>query len=246
MLSQTEQSVKKCYQKHSLPRLEKPRFVRLKFSKVGKLQFISHLDLHRTFNRAIIRAGIPAWYTQGFNPHTKLVFATPLSIGAQSTCEYLDVRVDREMSPEEIMNRLNAELPGEMQITDAFFPSTPFSDIVWSEYTLTVHALDELSNVVTSLTDLFGQDSIVLPKKTKSGEKDINIQPMIKALSVTVEDDNLIINTVLSANSREYLNPEMLIKAILKYLPDVFGDKSPLYNIVRNKVLLADGVTEFR
>ena len=246
MLSQNAQGVKKCYEKHALPMLEAPRFVRLKFSKVGKLQFISHLDLHRTFNRAIIRAGIPAWYTKGFNPHTKLVFATPLSIGAQSTCEYLDVRVEREMSPTEIMNRLNAELPGEMQITDAFFPTTPFSDIVWSEYTLTVHSLEDLTAAQASVSALFAENGIVLPKKTKSGEKDVDIRPMIRSLSVTAQGDGIIVNAVLSANSREYLNPEMLIKAILKYRPDVFGDKAPLYSIGRNKVLLADGVTEFR
>lgn len=53
--------------------------VRLKFRKVGDLQYISHLDLQRTFNRVIKRSGIPVWYTQGFNPHMKLVFSSPLS-----------------------------------------------------------------------------------------------------------------------------------------------------------------------
>jgi len=90
----------------SLPELERPRTVRLKFVKLGSLQYISHLDLQRTFNRVIVRACLPVWYTKGFNPHAKLVFSTPLSIGAQSVYEFLDIRIDRDMPCETIMERL--------------------------------------------------------------------------------------------------------------------------------------------
>ena len=107
-------NIKNCYLKETMPMLEKPVFIHFKLVKKGSLQFISHLDLHRTVNRALIRAGIPAWYTKGFNPHTKLVFATPLSIGSQSICEYLDIRVEREIAPAVAMERLNAELSDEL------------------------------------------------------------------------------------------------------------------------------------
>ena len=96
MLSESKLTEKKRIRE--LEALERPFTVRLKFRKVGSLQYISHLDLQRTFMRVIVRACIPAWYTKGFNPHAKLVFSTPLSVGAQSVCEYLDIRIDREMS----------------------------------------------------------------------------------------------------------------------------------------------------
>ena len=86
----------------SLPELVPPKAVRLKFCKIGKLQYISHLDLQRTFNRILVRACIPVWYTQGFNPHIKLVFSTPLSVGSESLCEYLDIKLAREIPFEEI------------------------------------------------------------------------------------------------------------------------------------------------
>ena len=123
MLSESQKLIEKKRIK-SLPELERPRTVRLKFIKVGSLQYISHLDLQRTFNRVIVRACLPIWYTKGFNPHAKLVFSTPLSIGAQSTCEFLDIRIDREMSCETIMERLNAELTEELKIVDAYIPET--------------------------------------------------------------------------------------------------------------------------
>ena len=91
----------------ALPELVPPKTVRLKFCKIGTLQYISHLDLQTTFNRIINRACLPVWYTKGFNPHIKLVFSTPLSVGTESICEYLDIRLDRDMSCEEIKERLH-------------------------------------------------------------------------------------------------------------------------------------------
>ena len=64
----SEQQVK------ALPSLDPPKTVRLTFRKAGRLQYISHLDLQRSMARIIARAGLPVWYTKGFNPHPKLVF----------------------------------------------------------------------------------------------------------------------------------------------------------------------------
>ena len=59
---------------------------RIGFYKVGDMQFISHLDLQRFMKRAFVRSGLPIWFSEGFNPHPKMVFSTPLSIGIQSEC----------------------------------------------------------------------------------------------------------------------------------------------------------------
>ena len=116
------------------PLLPAPITVRFRFSKTGSLQYISHLDLQRTFGRVVLRAGIPVWYTKGFNPHPKLVFALPLPVGTESVTEYLDLRVDREMDPSEMMTRFNSCLTDEMKILDAYLPEHPFSEIAFAEY----------------------------------------------------------------------------------------------------------------
>ena len=245
MLSNAEKGVKACYAKYSLPMLETPRFVRFKFIKTGSLQFISHLDLHRTINRAIIRAGIPAWYTQGFNPHTRLVFAAPLSVGLQSIAEYFDLRVNRVMSPEEMMERLNLQLPSGMRIVEAFYPTTSFALINWSEYELELYFDKETDLIKWQISTLFERSDIPVLKRTKSGEKDVNIRPMIRKMSYKQQGNCIKIRAVLSACSMDYLNPEMLIKAIVRHQPSVFGDELPRYRITRTKLLLADGITEF-
>ena len=70
-----------------------PMQIRAKFYKIGMLQYISHLDLMRTMTRTLTRAGIPAWYSQGFNPRLKITFSLPLSIGTQSECEFFDIKL---------------------------------------------------------------------------------------------------------------------------------------------------------
>ena len=117
-----------------------PITLRVKFFKKGRLQYISHLDLHRLLNRALVRAGMPIWYTKGFNPHIKLVFSTPLSVGTESVCEYLDIRIDREMSCEEIKDRLNRALTDELCILDAYIvpEKSVFADIIWARYDIRI------------------------------------------------------------------------------------------------------------
>ena len=90
--------------------------VRLEFSKTGRAKFISHLDLNRTLRTAFVRAKVAIWFTNGFNPHPKLVFSLPLSLGAESMCEFLDIRVLPPVDYEKIKESLNKNLPDDIQI----------------------------------------------------------------------------------------------------------------------------------
>ena len=64
--------------------------VRIWFSKKGEASYISLLDLQRVMGRAIKRSGVPAWYTQGFNPHIYMTFACPLPLGQESLVVSVD------------------------------------------------------------------------------------------------------------------------------------------------------------
>jgi len=81
---------------------------RLKFSKTGMGKFISHLDLLRTFTRAIHRADLPVKYSQGFNPHQLITFSLPLPIGVTSETEFVDIDFEDTASDAQIMEKLNA------------------------------------------------------------------------------------------------------------------------------------------
>ena len=53
---------------------------RIRFTKTGEAKYISHLDLYRFMLRALKRAKLPVWHTEGFNPHVYVTFALPLSL----------------------------------------------------------------------------------------------------------------------------------------------------------------------
>ena len=99
-----------------------PTVIRIRFTKVGSLQFISHLDLCRTMKSALIRAKAPLWYSEGFNPHPRMTFALPLSIGTQSVNELLDVKLDYEVDAEQFRQALDAETTDEMKILECYYP----------------------------------------------------------------------------------------------------------------------------
>ena len=198
--------------------------VRVRFTKVGSLQFISHLDLNRTMKTVMIRAGIPIKYSEGFNPHPKMVFALPLSIGAESITEYLDFKLDRPMPEEELVDRLNHALPPEMRVLEAYAPTTKFTAVRYAEYR--IEDEDDFS-----LEPLM-QDTIVMMKRSKSGEKECDIKPLI----FSFEKKGKALMCVLSASPDAYLNPEYVAK--LLGIPDA--------TILRTRVLLADGKTIFR
>ena len=81
--------------------------VRIKFSKEGPVKFIGHLDIMRYFQKAIRRADIDIAYSMGFNPHQIMSFASPLSVGHESSGEYFDIELNSLTDTEDIKNRLN-------------------------------------------------------------------------------------------------------------------------------------------
>ena len=217
--------------KHSMEKLETPVTVRIKFTKTGNLQFISHLDLQRTFHRILVRSDIPMWYTQGFNPHAKLVFGLPLSIGTQSVCEMADLRIDRKISLEDIKDQLNEQLTDEMQVLEAYYPTAKFNDIAYADYTITIKSESITKDTDVAATALFAAP-IIMTKKSKSGEKEVDITSFIKEIEFSSIDGELTVRAILAAGATENLNPEYVVTA-LKTLD--FGE-CPVYSIMRTRV----------
>lgn len=93
--------------------------MRVRYSKLGRVRFVSHRDGARLWERALRRVGLPVAYTQGFTPRPKLSFGLALPTGAESVAEYLDV--DLASGPSVagdpvIVEELNAALPDGMTV----------------------------------------------------------------------------------------------------------------------------------
>ncbi len=231
--------------KFTLPMLPQPITLRVRFRKVGNLQYISHLDLQRTFSRVLVRAGLPLWYTKGFNPHIKMVFGMPLPVGSESECEMLDIRIERDMSCDEVKARLNAELTDELAVLDVYPATRKFTEIAFAEYDYTIlteGAGEALAARVAAALD----GPLTVTKKSKSGEKQVDIREYLHTAEVAFSAGVIHIHAVLSAAEGKYLSPEALITALRAATGILSGDPTrEQYRILRRRALLADGVTEF-
>ena len=211
--------------------------VRIKFSKVGDLMYISHLDLARTMQRIILRSGIDIWYSEGFNPQPKMVFAVPLPTGVESNCELLDIKLNSYMSNEEIKNRLNDNFPEQMRVLEVYNPEVKFKEISYIDYTIKINSPKLNAQTKAKIEELFGGECI-LTKKTKSGEKEVNITDYIKLFDVECKEGSAQIHTILASGNEMNLSPELIIEALRKYLDILTSDKiDEYYSIMRNQML---------
>ena len=223
--------------------------LRLKFKKVGSLQYISHLDLVRTMSKIITRAKLPLWYTEGFNPKPKMIFAAPLSIGTESVCEFLDIRLIDDISPEEAKARLNANMTDEMQVIDAYYTDVKLTDLKWLAYSIDIKTDGASAELAESCARALLSDSVLVTKKAKPREEapTIDIRPLIKEISAECRGDVIHLDAILSADASCFLNPEYVIKALRSGVgilsdPDLTAE---YYTILRDRAFDAE-MNEFR
>lgn len=192
--------------------------LRVKFKKVGSLQYISHLDLVRTMQKIVTRAGLPLWYTEGFNPIPKMTFAAPLSIGTESLTEYVDIKLIDDMPPDEIIRRLNANMTDEMQVLDAYYTDRKLTELKWLSYRISIVTDGASEELVERCREVLEREEILVEKKApKPGEtpKTADIKPLIHSAIVSLADNGeIVIEAILCADASSFLNPEYIIKAL--------------------------------
>lgn len=220
--------------------------VRIKFRKVGHLQYISHLDLVRTMQKVLKRAKLPLWYTEGFNPKPKMTFSPPLSTGVESETEFLDVRLTELLPLDEIKARLNANLTDELRVLDVYLPESSLSDIGWFTYVIEIHDSQSPEIIIPKIEDFLSKEEININKKSKKGEVIQNIKPLIKNVCISCGGDTVRLTADLSASSEQFLNPENLIKAMREEI-GILSSDNPLsehYTTVRERAFYKD-MTDF-
>lgn len=195
----------------------------LVFAKLGDMKYISHLDLLRLFKRAFKSADIRLVHSEGFNPHPRLAFGQPLSLGYESLEEWLEFETKVPYDLKELGESLNKHLPQGInigQVTQAPAKGKPLAATCYqADYIITIHLVNPVLDVAR-LEDLFMKRSeIVVNKESKKSKevKSIDIRHMIYSLKLNLVDNNLIMTTTLAAGSESNLSPELLIQGFLGF-----------------------------
>lgn len=187
--------------------------VRIKFSKEGPVKFIGHLDIMRYFQKAIRRADIDIAYSMGFNPHQIMSFASPLSVGHESSGEYFDIELNSMKDTEDIKNRLNEVMTDGIKIIKVAAlddgEGNAMASVAAADYL--VRFCDKLTlpdDFKEKLTDYYEQEHIYVTKKTKKSEKEIDLKEGIYKLQV--RDDGVFMQ--LDAGSGSNLKPGFVME----------------------------------
>jgi radical SAM-linked protein len=191
------------------------KIIRVFYSKSGRAAYISHLDLNRTMQRAIKRADIPIWYTEGYNPHIYLTFALPLPVGYCGLCESMDLRLLQEDYPlEELVLRLDAAMPEGLRVIKAGAPRMEPREIFWADYRIRMALVGKDSKEALDLFANFSaQDSIWAVKKSKKGEKAIDLKSLFHPTACHADEDRL--SVLMRARAGEQLNvsPSLIVQS---------------------------------
>ncbi|MCL2532080.1 MAG: TIGR03936 family radical SAM-associated protein [Oscillospiraceae bacterium] len=181
---------------------------RIFFEKTGRAIYISHLDLMRAFTRALRRANLPMWYTEGFNPHPYLAFPLPLPLGQQGLREACDIRLLETVPHDDVCTRLNAVLPEGLRVLTVQEPWDKAGDIAAAEYHITVNG------DIAQAEYLLREGKLTAKKMGKKGhrkvEKEVELMPMVKQYAF----ENDMLHCTLAAGSTVNLNPTLLLNVL--------------------------------
>lgn len=196
--------------------------LRITFQKGQQVKYISHLDLLRTFVRAVRRAQIPVKYSEGFNPHAQLTFALPLAVGVTSDCEVMDITLADPINVVETVKNLERSLPPGLSIVEAQVTPSKMPEFTKAAYTITVENagfVDE--KLKNDIMQAMRSGDIMVEKKTKKKTTMVNIIEHIYEFEIASADGNLItFHMTLSAGNEFTLKPDLVLTGINNMVQD--------------------------
>ena len=196
---------------------------RLLFVKEEQAAYLSHLDLMRTFQRALPRGGVQLRHSQGFHPHPILSIVLPLPVGQSSECELLDFESVGEMPVD--VEALNSGLPLGLRVLDCYEPLRPVREL----YALQLRAELEYdagvpSGAMEGLLALFAREELWIEKRTKRKQlAEVDLRPMLLKTELSEREGMLVLEAQVQAQNPG-LNPALLMQAIERYCPRYLPD----------------------
>lgn len=220
--------------------------VRVKFRKYGAMKFIGHLDMMRYFQKAMRRADIPIAFSGGYSPHMIMSFANPLGVGLTSEGEYFDIELTEPMETKTAIDALNqvmvegVEVTGFAELLDD--QKTGMSIVAAADYLVTLKEGDFTEDLKAKAAEFLGQEAILVVKKTKRREQEVDILPLIHKLEVR---GNALYMFVCAGSVRN-LKPELVMEAFFSYaLPEGESMKYSCQRLDNYAEISLDGKIEY-
>lgn len=194
---------------------------RIEFTKGEPVRFVSHLELAKTFERALRRAELPIAFSEGFNPHPKIAFASALAVGVTSEVEIVELELRADMSPEQLARRLGSEMPPGLEIKQ-IIPVTQKTPALMAlidraiyKVLVEITGTLEPSVLAENINDFLALEDIRVEKFSKKGTKIVNIRPGIYGLKGEILGDTVLFDLELLTGSTGSVRPDQVIEALV-------------------------------
>ena len=207
--------------------------VRLRFAKRGRLRFLSHRDIARSFERAVRRAGLPVAHSHGFSPHPRLSWIGAAPTGAASEAEYVEIGLTEMVEPAAVAAALDAALPDGLDVlAAAAAEGAPLADrIDASRWRIELPGVAP-SALQDGLSALMARESVVVERVTPSGRRQIDVRAALvhaqgeagsgSPATVTGDVDVCAILTAVVRQTTPAVRPDDVLGAL-----DVVADLRP-------------------
>lgn len=189
-----------------------PQRLRITFSKGENLRYISHLDLTRTWERVLRRAGMPVAYSKGYHPHPKMVFAAALPVGCTGEAEVMDILLSQPMPPRRVLRGLSPHMPNGLTAVDVtpVYESAPALPTLLhgADYESVIETGRSIEDVTRQCQTLLARGSVPRAYRGKS----YDLRPLIDALEVLkLNGRHLLLDMRLAAGQRGTGRPEEVL-----------------------------------
>ncbi|MBR7174453.1 MAG: TIGR03936 family radical SAM-associated protein [Clostridia bacterium] len=207
------------------------------FEKSERIRHIGHLDIQRSVQRGLRRSGLPVAYSNGFNPHILISFASALSTGASGKREIMDVTMAEPVTAETFVRAMNSAMPPALKVLEARalddrHPAM-MSLVRAARYDLAIDGEDAFQRIRDAIPAAMAKEDLPAMRKTKTTLKECNIRPLIHRIEA--KDGHLL--AVLTLNEKESCKPGILLEAMCR---EAGMEEVPRMTVVRLGLLGED------
>lgn len=168
---------------------------RINYEVKGSLAFLSHLEVMRLWQRAMLRCHLPIAWTQGFNPRPKLSLGPARNVGVEGLSEYLDAEFSSAVKSDELVAKLNGILPEGIAVLKVreIPAGTKMLEAVINEAVYKVTFLKGMpDDAAAKVKSLLEADQFLYLRKSPKGEKEIDLRSYL--LGIDLQGDTMFLS----------------------------------------------------
>lgn len=194
-----------------------------KFTKLGYLKFISHLDLVDLFQRTLFQNKVDVKFSEGFNPHPRMSIAYPLPLGIESNSEYMEIYLNSRIDLKDFLIKMNERLPAGIKIIEAMYDddesiSNKVKSVVYA-FKLLNTFFDKNKNIdiAKELDKINSMDIVEIERKRKKGKRRIFVKENAKEYLKRLELKDDAIYAYIKMSENGSLKPALIFDILNNY-----------------------------